>query len=75
MMAAMTNEPQGLFTLDMAAQYLQMKVPAVRYHVYKSAPNKLIPMRGVGHDLHFTQSELDRFQRERRKPGNPNFGK
>lgn len=57
-----------LYSTQEAAEYLGVSVSDIKHHVYTA--HTLHPTR-IGHSLVFTQDELDRFNREKRKPGRP----
>jgi excisionase family DNA binding protein len=55
-----------------AAQYLGLSQDTVRRYASRKV---LRVSRKLGNMLVFSQAELDRYQRERRGPGNPTFRK
>lgn len=60
-----------LYSTKDAAAYLKVSVSDIKYHVHTA--HTLHPQR-IGHSLVFTQEELDRFNRDKRKPGRPTKG-
>ena len=50
-----------------AASYLGLTLAGIKYHIAK----KHLRSTKVGHSLFFFQSELNRFNRHRRKVGRP----
>ena len=65
-MPVMTTEPE--YTLAEAATYLALTPGTVRQYLNRSL---LHPTRRIGRLMLFAQSELDRYQRERRPRGTP----
>lgn len=55
-----------LYSVKDAAEYLELAVVTIKYHIYESG--HLRPQK-VGGTLVFTQEELDRFKEEVPSPG------
>jgi len=58
----------NIFDTNEAAEYLELSVPAVKYHIYTSG---LIVGQLKGNSLIFTQDALDEFKRNKRPQGRP----
>jgi excisionase family DNA binding protein len=74
MATAKTTGPvkiRGFYTCEQAADWLDMKPDTVRRYVHRG----LIQAGVLGGIYLIAESELKRFQRERRGPGNPTFSK
>lgn len=56
-----------LYTTAQAAEYLDLSISTVKYHVYQG---NLKPEK-PGHDLIFTKAMLDEFKQNKRGPGRP----
>ena len=61
---------QEIFTTEDAAEYLDLKPDTVRKYVQRGL---LTYWKTIGQAYLFTQAELDRFNDNRRGPGNPAF--
>ena len=57
-----------LYSTADAAEYLEMTVAAVKYHIHIA--HNLAPQK-VGRTLVFTQEQLDLFKSTKRGPGRP----
>jgi len=57
-----------LYSTTDAAEYLNLSVAAIKYHIYVG---RNIKPSLVGHSLVFTKEQLDQFQDNRRPPGRP----
>jgi len=58
---------KNLYTTAQAAEYLDLSISTVKYHVYQG---NLKPEK-PGHDLIFTKAMLDEFNQNKRGPGRP----
>lgn len=67
----MSKELSGSwYPVDAAAEYLNLSIHTIRIYVCRGL---LIPTRRIGTMLLFDRNELDRYQRDKRSRGNPNF--
>lgn len=57
-----------LFSTKDAAKYLNLSVPAVKYHIHQTSNLK---GQLVGKTLVFTRADLDEFAKNRRPQGRP----
>lgn len=62
-MPVQTNEP--LYTVEEAASFLGLSKGTIRQYINR----ELLEPHRIGHAVMFTQSELERYQRERRPRG------
>ena len=70
-MAVAIQSDEKLYTTPEAAQYLGMPLDSVRRHIQRG---NIRPMKKrVGQNYLITESELDRFNENRRPRGNPAF--
>ncbi len=56
------------FSTNEAAEYLDLAVPTVKYHLYRS---KRLNGQMIGNSLMFTRDQLDEFKVVRRPVGRP----
>ena len=59
------NKLPELFTVKQAAEYLDITVAGIKYHLYKSGH---LAGKTIGRDVLFTREELDTFKASGLKP-------
>ena len=57
-----------LYSTAEAAEYLDLSLAAIKYHIYRA---RTLKAHRVGNSLVFTQEQLDEFNKTRRPPGRP----
>ena len=64
-----STESPNVFGTTSAAEYLNISIPTVKYHIYNAGTLK--PDMVVGGRLIFTKETLDEFNSNKRLPGRP----
>ncbi len=62
---------KNLYSTKEAAEYLDLTVATLKYHVHKAGN---ITPRKIGNSFVFTRAQLDQFKSQRRQQGRPPQG-